>query len=180
MRKYVMLAIGLLRLMREKIWNLSKLKTRGFYYFVGKNVKIWLQNGGKCDLGTKTWLSDLCYLEANGGSIKLGHNNFFNGNVRIIALEEICIGDNNLFAPNVVIVDHGHEYRNMDELICKQGFSKSAVQIGSDNWICANVVITEGATIGNHVIVAANSVVRGTLDKAGVYAGNPAVLVKEL
>ena len=175
-----MLAIGLVRLVGEKIWNLGKLKTKGFHYFVGKNVKIWISNNGECDLGTKTWLSDCCYLEANGGRIKLGHNNFFNANVRVTALENISIGDNNLFAPNVVIVDHNHEYKNVDELICKQGFSKRAIQIGSNNWICANVVITEGTTIGNHVVVAANSVVKGNLDKPGVYAGNPAVLIKAL
>ncbi|HFJ9404491.1 acyltransferase [Bacillus cereus group sp. MYBK69-1] len=180
MRKYIMLCIGLLRLFNKKLINLGRLKTRGIKYFIGKSVRFWIHSGGYCDIGTKTWFSDFCNLEVNGGNLKLGYNNFFNTNCKLVAMSEITIGDNNLFGPNIVIVDHKHEYSNPNDLICKQGISSAPVKIGSDVWICANVVITQGVTIGNHIVVAANSVVSKDLLEPGVYAGSPAKMVKKL
>lgn len=180
MRKYITIIIGLLRLFKELIINAGKLKINGIKYCIGSNVKIWIHSNGYCDLGTKTWLTDFSSIEANGGNIKLGFNNFFNSNCKLVSVEEIIIGDNNLFGPNVVIVDHKHNYCDINQLICKQGFSMAPVRIGSNVWICANVVITQGVTIADHVVVAANSVVSRDLIEKGLYAGNPAVLVKKI
>lgn len=180
MRKYITIVIGLLRLLKELIINAGKLKIHGIKYCIGSKVKFWLHSNGSCDLGTKTWLTDFCCFEANGGTIRLGFNNFFNSNCKLVAVNEITIGDNNLFGPNVIIVDHKHNYSDVNELICNQGFSAAPVRIRSNIWICANVVITQGVTIGDHVVVAANSVVSRDLTEKGLYAGNPAVLVKKL
>jgi maltose O-acetyltransferase len=180
MRKYFMLIMGIFRLIKEKIINLNKLKTKGFKYFLGYNVKIWLHSGGICDLGIKTWISDNSCFESNGGKIKLGYNNFFNSNCKIVSMCEISIGDNNLFAPNVVVIDHKHNYEDKNKLICKQGMSLAPVNIKSNVWICSNVVISQGVTIGNNIIIAANSVVNRNLIEPGIYAGSPAVLVKKL
>lgn len=180
MRKYITILVGLIRLIKELTFNIGKLKINGYKYYIGSKVKFWIHSGGNCDLGIKTWFSDLCFFESNGGKIKLGYNNFFNTNCRIVSMNEIAIGDNNLFAPNVVIVDHKHNYEDINNLICKQGFSSAPIHIGSDVWICANVVITQGVTIRDHIIVAANSVVSKDLLEPGVYAGCPAKLVKKL
>lgn len=180
MRKYLMIGFGLLRLIKEIIMNGSKLKINGYKYFIGSKVKLWLHSGGTCDLGRKTWLTDFCCFESNGGKIRLGYNNFFNSNCKLVSVNEITIGDNNLFGPNVVIVDQKHNYSDADKLICKQGFDSSPVKLGSDIWICANVVITQGVTISDHIIVAANSVVSKDLTEQGIYAGSPAVLVKKI
>lgn len=173
-----MLIVGMMRLIREWILCFGGLKIHGIKYYFGRRVRCWVHDQGKLDLGRKTWLSDGCSFEAAGGVLSLGFNNFFNSNCRVIAMERVVIGDNNLFGPNVVIVDHDHAYQDREELICRQGFRKKQVVIGSDCWICANVVITKGSVIADHVVVAANSVVNGNLDKPGVYAGCPAKLIK--
>lgn len=178
MRKYLLIAFGLLRLLIEFIINAGKLTIHGLKYCIGDKVKFRIHSGGTCDLGYKTWITDFCCFEANGGKIKLGYNNFFNSNCKLISMKEIIVGDNNLFGPNVVIVDHKHIYSDLEQLICKQGFFTKSVRIGSDNWICANVVITHGVTIADHIIVAANSVVNKDLLVSGVYGGNPARLIK--
>lgn len=175
-----MVGFGLLRLIKEVVINGGKLKIHGYKYYIGRNVKFWLHSGGICDIGRKTWLSDFCNFEANGGKIKLGFNNFFNSNCKLVSVNEITVGDNNLFGPNVVIVDHKHNYTNPETLICKQGFSSAPVVLGSDIWICANVVIIQGVTIADHVIVSANSVVTRDLMEKGVYGGCPAVLLKKI
>lgn len=85
----------------------------------------------------------------------------------------ITIGDNNLFGPNVVVVDHNHIYSDSSELICKQGFSIAPVKIGSDIWVGSNVTICEGVEICDHVVIGANSVVAKSILKPGVYVGSP-------
>lgn len=179
MRKYLMIIFGVFRLLKELALNNGKLKVHGYKYFIGSKVKFWIHGGGTCDLGTKTWLTDFCFFEANGGSIKLGYNNFFNSNCKIVSMDRVEIGDNNLFGPNIVIVDHNHNYSLPGKLICKQGITSVPIKIGSDIWICANVVITKGVTIVDHVVVAANSVVNKDLLVPGVYAGSPTKLIRE-
>ena len=180
MRKYLKIFWGLFRLLKEYLLNLGGLKLQGISYCICSGVKIWTHNGGKCNLGKKTWLSENCYLESSGGSISIGYNNFFNTNCRIISLESIKIGDNNLFGPNVVIVDHNHNYKDNKTLICKQGFSCNPVNIGSNIWIGGNVTICSGVTICDRVIVGANTVVTKSIKKPGVYVGIPARLKEEL
>lgn len=178
MRKYIKILMGLIRLFVEKIINGKKLVLHGYRYCISSGVKLWVHNSGKLDLGKKTWLSENCLFECNGGKINIGFNNFFNSNCRIISLEKVIVGDNNLFGPNVVIVDHNHNYKCPTELICKQGFSSEKICIGSNNWICANVVICKGVEIGSGIVVAANSVVLSDCLVPGVYAGSPARLIK--
>lgn len=115
-----------------------------------------------------------------GGKITLGYNNFFNTNCRVASRKEIIIGDNNLFGPNVIIVDHNHAYSDRNKLICKQGFNSNPVIIGSNVWIGGNVTICQGVTIVNDVVVGANSVVTSDCFEPGVYAGNPAKKIKDL
>jgi acetyltransferase-like isoleucine patch superfamily enzyme len=52
------------------------------------------------------------------------------------------------------------------------------IVIGNDVWIGENVLIVDGANIGDGCIVGAGSVVVGGLSPFGVYAGNPANLIR--
>ena len=54
------------------------------------------------------------------------------------------------------------------------------IVIGDDCWIGDNVYIREGVTLGNRVIVGANSVVTRSIPDNQVVAGAPARLIKEL
>ena len=57
--------------------------------------------------------------------------------------------------------------------------SKGGINIADDVWIGANCTLLDGANIGKGAIVAAGSVVTGTLAAYGVYAGIPAKKIKE-
>lgn len=149
--------------------------------YLGRFARLITSNNGKIMLGNKTYLSERSSLGAhNEGVLEIGNNNFFNSNVNIICYKNIHIGDNNLFAQNVVVVDQNHRFENCQELICRQGFKCKKVTIGSDCWICANVVICPGAEIPDHCVIAANSVVTCKLFERGVYAGSPARLMRKL
>lgn len=180
MRKYLKILFGLFRLAIEKLLNGGHLKLHGISYCINTGVKIWTYNHGTCDLGKKTWISENCIFECGGGKLKLGYNNFFNTNCRIATLENIEIGDNNLFGQNVTIVDHDHRFDKNDELICKQGFVCEPINIGSNVWIGANTTICKGVTIADKVIIGANSVVTKDCTQSGIYVGCPAKKIKDL
>ena len=54
------------------------------------------------------------------------------------------------------------------------------VLIGRNVWIGCNVVILPGAVIGDHSVIAAGSVVHGTIPPRVLAAGNPARVLREI
>ncbi len=56
-------------------------------------------------------------------------------------------------------------------------FAKGDIIIGNDVWIGTDSLILSGTTIGDGVIVAAKSIVRGVLEPYSIYAGIPAKLI---
>lgn len=54
------------------------------------------------------------------------------------------------------------------------------IRIGDGVWVGSGAIILGGVTIVSHCVIAAASVVRQDCLTAGIYAGNPAVLVRPL
>lgn len=170
--------IGTIKYNLLRVISFGRVSIKGLKGYIGTRSKVLVEADSRIAFGYKTWISDFCAIVSTGKGIKIGDNCYFNSNVRIFSMDSIIIGDNCLFGPNIVIVDHNHKHNNPNELICKQGFECSNVEIGSDCWICANVVITPGVKIEDHIVIAANSVVVGHLKEPGTYAGAPAKLIK--
>lgn len=171
---------GVFRAYMHFIMHPVRIKHKGFSFFMEKGSDIRIEEKGLIELENKIFFSQGDIIGAyKNGKLKIGYNNFFNTNVSIVCYDSITIGDNNLFAQNIVIVDHKHNYEMLEKPICKQGFKTAPVVIGSNCWFCSNVVICQGVTIGDHVVVSANSVVSRDMLTPGLYAGSPARLVKE-
>jgi len=107
-----------------------------------------------------------------GDRCVIGRGNAIVGHFRIE------IGDGVFTGMNVYITDQNHAYEDLHEPIGRQLPVESAVRIGSGSWIGSGVVILPGADIGEHVVVAANSVVRGCVPANSVVAGVPAKVVR--
>jgi acetyltransferase-like isoleucine patch superfamily enzyme len=97
----------------------------------------------------------------------------------IVGRVGIEIGDDVTTAPNVYITDHNHSYDDVDVPIARQWPAENPVRIGAGSWLGTGVVILPGTQLGEHVTVAANSVVRGVVPDRSVVAGAPARVVRQ-
>lgn len=113
------------------------------------------------------------YLTVRGnGKLIIGSHNFFNHNICITCLDEITIGNNCMFANNIVIVDHNHKIVNGTP--DHEAFETDHVVIGNDVWCGANVTICRGVTIGDKAVIGANSVVTKDVPSGETWCGCPA------
>lgn len=111
--------------------------------------------------------------------IKLGHHSYINRECIIDNAEEfIIIGNNCSIACRVSIHTTNHDYSNCN----RRGGKCVAKSIVIDDgcWIGSNVIILPGSFIGKGCVISAGSVVKGKLENNGLYAGNPAQLIKKL
>ena len=97
----------------------------------------------------------------------------------IVAHESLVIGDDVFTGPYVYITDQNHGYEDPDQPIGRQMPHNFPVQIGSGCWLGTGAVVLPGACIGRNVVIAAGSVVRGTVPERCVVAGVPARVIRQ-
>lgn len=97
----------------------------------------------------------------------------------IVAHQSLVIGDDVFTGPYVYMTDQNHGYGDPEAPIGRQMPRNASVRIGSGSWLGAGAVVLPGACIGRNVVVAAGSVVRGTVPDRCVVAGVPARIVRQ-
>jgi len=105
--------------------------------------------------------------------LEIGHHAFLNDGVNICATQSITIGNFVKIADMVSIFDS-----DFHPVAPDQPVRQKPVIIGDNVWIGANSIILAGVRIGNHAVIAANSVVNTDVPAKSVVAGTPARLVK--
>ena len=143
------------RLIGDIVLNNTNLK-------IGKNVSIYpyvqifgdgmIEIGDNVSIGTGT----IIYASKAGG-VKIGSNSMIAGQCYIID------------------TDHGIETR---ELIRSQSNTSSAIEIGEDCWLGANVTVLKGSTTHNGAVVGAKALVNGELSEYSINVGIPARTIK--
>jgi acetyltransferase-like isoleucine patch superfamily enzyme len=117
-----------------------------------------------------------CELGAEpGASLEIGDRVFINQGAIVVASERIEIGNDCLIGEFSAIYDTNHH--GLDPA---HPARTAPVVIGSNVWLCRGAVVLPGSKIGDHTVVATNSVVRGELPPAVLAAGNPAQVVRKL
>lgn len=113
-----------------------------------------------------------------GFNIRIGDNFVSNYNFTVLDEDKVTIGNNVFIGPNVGLYTVVHA---MDPVQRREGVMCSKpITIGDDVWICGNVTVLPGVTIGNGAVVAAGSVVRKDVPAMTLVAGNPAVEIRKI
>ncbi len=122
-----------------------------------------------------------------GKHTRVGKNTFVNFNFTCQDDAEVVIGENCNFGPNVTIVTPLHPMlaNERNSLLCPDGVTRrlcyaKPVHIGNSCWICANVTILPGVTIGDNCVIGAGSVVTRSIPNDSLAAGNPCRVIRTL
>lgn len=120
-------------------------------------------------------LNPVSVLVATGASLVIGDDFGINHGGEIEAWHDMRIGNNVIFAPNVSIIDD-------DRHPVEPGapLYHGPVVIGDNVWLCRNVCIMPGVTIGDGSVIGANSVVTRDIPRNVFAAGAPAKVIKTL
>lgn len=116
--------------------------------------------------------------------IRIGNNCDIGAYSHITAINKVIIGDGLLTGRFVFIGDNAHGGLSYEESTLPPSkrnlLSKGDLVIGKNVWIGDKATVLGGITIGDNVIVAANSVVTHDVPSNCMVAGCPARIIKSL
>lgn len=112
--------------------------------------------------------------------VRIGDRCLLGRSSAVVGHLSIEIDDDVWTGHHVYITDQNHGYADRDRPISQQAMPERPVRIGAGSWLGHGTVVLPGATIGRHVVIGANSVVRGEIPSYCVAAGNPATVLKQI
>jgi acetyltransferase-like isoleucine patch superfamily enzyme len=128
------------------------------------------------------WLTVVHYPEEMDTKIVLGRSVKIGRRSTISAKNYVEIGDEVLFGPAVLIMDHNHEFGDPFLPILNQGVTDGGRIIVKKNcWLgygCVIVCAKGELVIGENSVVGAHSVVTKSVPPRSIVAGNPAKVIK--
>lgn len=130
------------------------------YRFSRKNVRM------KGAIIHRHQYSNLCFSE-----------NLWIKNAFLDTWDKITVEQGVTFGHKVKILTGSHVISNGKD---RGKFVSKPVTIKAGAWIASYAILLPGTIIGENSVIAAGSVVRGTIPPNVLYAGNPAIFVKEL
>lgn len=115
---------------------------------------------GRLILGNRSVIATGCDIRAAGGTIRIGDGS-------VVSQYNVLIAANHVIRPGEPRI-HGR----WDES------DRRGVDIGSNVWAGARCVFLPGTVVGNDAVIAAGSVVRGTVPPGELWGGVPARRIK--
>ena len=128
---------------------------------VGKNV--WIEPDFRCEFG-----QNIC----------IGNDVYINFGCVILDCGLVSIGDNTLIGPNVGLFSGNHVTDAQER--AEGGLIPRPITIGRRVWICGNVTVVPGVTIGDDTIIGAGSVVTHNIPAGVIAAGNPCCVIRKI
>lgn len=148
----------------------------------GLTAKGILEVGDNCKI-----VNNVMIIAEN--KVSIGRYTSISGpNTDIInGINPIRIGSFTSIARSVTIQEFNHNMKSLSTFHMNQNvfdrsrqkdiYSNGEIIIGNDVWIGSQCVILSGAKIGDGVVVAANSVVRGDVPPYAIIGGTPAKII---
>lgn len=143
------------------------------YAFFFPRVRSWIVRNYLKKCGKSPRVKKGAEISPNatlGDYSELGTRSMIQANVHI--------GNHVIMGPDIKIYSRNHNYDSLETPIHKQGKKYYNTYIGNDVWLGANVIITAGCVVGNHVIVGAGAVVTKDVPDYAIVGGVPAKIIK--
>ncbi|SCD92407.1 transferase hexapeptide (six repeat-containing protein), partial [Streptomyces sp. SolWspMP-sol7th] len=144
----------------------------------------WIRLGAHCIIAEQVTLTAGMLPLGPGETLgpdpvlSLGNGVVLGRGSHVVADAPVTIGDEAFLGPYVYVTSTNHSYDDPHQPVGKQWPRRAPVTIGAGSWIGTGAVILPGAHLGRNVVVAAGSVVRGTVPDHAVVAGAPARVVR--
>lgn len=106
--------------------------------------------------------------------LTIGDHSWIGERVWIDNLAPTCIGSHVCLSQGAMLLCGNHDYtKSSFDLITGE------ITVEDGAWIGAHSLVGPGVTVGNHAVLAVQSVATGDLLPYTIYRGNPAVAVRE-
>lgn len=128
-------------------------------------------------LGAGSVIEDFSTVNNGVGDVSIGDRTIIGLGNTVIG--PVNIGNDVMFAQNVVVSAMNHGYEDINVPPSKQKDIIKLITIEDEVWIGANCVVTIGVTIGRHSIIGAGSVVTKDIPPYCIAVGNPAKVIKK-
>lgn len=128
-------------------------------------------------IGKNSTIEDFSVVNNGVGDVIIGNGTRIGIGNTVIG--PVHIGNNVMFAQNVVLSGLNHGYEDVSISPSLQKVKVNKINISDDVWIGANAVITAGVNIGKHAIIGAGSVVTKDVPDFSIAVGNPARVIKK-
>jgi acetyltransferase-like isoleucine patch superfamily enzyme len=153
--------------------------TTGFV-FLGRRTRIDVRPGhARLVLGRWVHLGDGNRLLVHEGTLRIGDKTVFGHDNTVTCYLDIDIGPKTLVADWVYVCDFDHRTEDITMPIKDQGIVKAPVRVAGDCWMGTKVSVLRGSDIGVGTVLAAHSVVRGTVPDHAIVGGVPAKVLKD-
>ncbi len=113
-----------------------------------------------------------------GDTVSIGDFTYINWNCAMVDDWKITIGKGVLIAPNVTIITNSHPLHYAARPHGQMHSKEVVIEDGA--WICSNVVIMPGVTIGAGAVVGAGSVVTKDVPPMHLAYGNPCRVIRPI
>lgn len=110
--------------------------------------------------------------------IVINDETYIGHDVTLSCVNRIDIGKGVTFGDNVYVADNEHTFDDVTQSVMKQPLTVGSISIGDFTWVGKNSVIFGNVTIGNNVIIGANSVVTKSIAPYTIAVGSPAKAIK--
>jgi putative colanic acid biosynthesis acetyltransferase WcaF len=136
-------------------------------------LKTWLLEFFQARIGSKVVIKPQVNIKYPW-NITIGDHTWIGEGVWLDSLAQINIGSNVCISQGAYLCTGNHDWSDP-----AFGLIVKPIHIEDGAWIGAKAVILPGVTIGTHSVVCAGAVVTRDTEPYMIYAGNPAVKIKE-
>ncbi|MEO5597764.1 MAG: putative colanic acid biosynthesis acetyltransferase [Novosphingobium sp.] len=127
--------------------------------------------GAKIGPGARVHASAVIWLPAN---LDLGDNVLIGPGARLYNQGRITIGARSVISQRAHLCASTHDIRDADfQLVCRP------IVVGEGCWVAAEAFVGPGVSMGDGSVLGARAALFDDALAGGVYAGNPAVFLKE-